>query len=250
MTTDDYFDSLNELTSRLHSLDERGLVLTLSAYAEDSLADLLKAFMVQDSTAAKLVDGYDAPLGTFSARLRTAYAVRLLTKGQYHDLEHLRAIRNMFSHTWRTISFDDEAVRKNIDAMNYSNVVEKFPETPREKLSGSVSFLLVELRVAVSQVRKATKPHLGSRLVAGLNGSDEEQRAQCFRQLKMINAELAAAKAERKLFLKHLKRCWVEKCKRAISKSPEENWRKHLEELQVYATLEEINSSDIYGRDS
>ena len=251
MESDNYFEPLNQLHRRLNDLDERGLVLTLAAFAEDSLADLLTAFMLDNPASKKLVGGYDAPLGTLSSRIRACYALGLITKGQYHDLEHLRSIRNMFSHTWKPISFDDGDVRKHIEAMHYSNLIEKFPETLREKIESSISVLLLEIKVAIGQILKRyTRATLqGSRIYSGINGTTEEQIEKCREQLHKINSEIEGAKAEYKEFLMNRKRLWLEKYHRAASNGPRENIECNLKGMLDFASPEEAKFSSIYSRD-
>lgn len=249
MESDNYFEPLNQLHRRLNDLDERGLVLTLAAFAEDSLAELLKAFMLDNSATKKLIAGFDAPLGTLSARIRACYALGLITKGQYHDLEHLRSIRNNFSHTWEPISFEDQEVKKRINAMNYSNLIEKFPETPREKIEISISSLLLEIKVAIGQAPKegARAKTQGSRIYSGLNGTTREQIEKCREKLKEINEEIEEAKSDHKEFLIHLKRLWLEKYSRAVSNGPKEQLQYNINGMLEFASPEELRFSSIYN---
>lgn len=250
MESDNHFEPLNQLHRRLNDLDERGIVLTLDAFAEDSLADLLKAFMLDNSATKKLVGGYDAPIGTLSSRIKACYALGLITKGQYHDLEHLRSVRNKFSHTWEPISFEDQEVEKHIKAMHYSNLVEKSPESLREKIESSISVLLLEVKVAIGQISKRGSGATiqGIRIYSGLNGSTEEQIAKCREKLKEINSEIEAAKAEHKEFLVNLKRLWLEKYHRAASNGPKEQFEANISGMQDFASADEIKFSYIYNR--
>jgi len=251
MEVDSYFETINHLHRQLKSLDERGLVLVLSAFAEDSLAELLKAYMFDNPATKKLVDGFDSPLGTLSARIRACYALGLITKGQYHDLEHLRTVRNMFSHTWEPISFENREVKKHIKAISYSNLIDQFPESLREKIEGSISYLLTEIKVVVGQVSetRSNPPVLGSRLYAGLTGTPEEQVVQCFEKLERIKDEVSVAKAERKEFMQHLKVCWMEKFVRAVSKCPKPEREKYIIKIFQYVEPNEFDLSEIYSQE-
>lgn len=248
MSSDNYFEELNKLQRSLQSLDERGLVLSLAAFGGDSLATLLKAYLFDNVATKKLLDGFDAPLGTFSARIRATYALGLITKGQYHDLEHLRSIRNMFSHTWESISFLDLNVNRHIEALSYSNVVESLPTTPREKLESSISFLLVEISAVASQIsKKGQRPiALGSRLYAGVPGLPDEQIAVCKEKCEHIKNELVSAKADKRIFLKHLQKCWVEKYFRAIAHSPKDKQEELLLNLTIYAKQASIDLLNLH----
>ena len=251
MKNDDYFESLNKLHGRLKDLDERGLVLTLAAFAEDSLADLLSTYMLDNVATKKLIGGFDAPLGTLSARIRACYSLGLITKGQYHDLEHLRAIRNKFSHTWEPVSFEDADMKKHIAAMRYSNLIENLPESLREKFESSISVLLLEIKVAIGQIsknRSQAKPQ-GSRIYAGVIGSTDEQIAMCRLKLKEIAERLDQSKGEEKEFNTHLKRCWLEKYHRAVSMGPKDKFNEYAKGMLDFATPEEVAFSSIYNRE-
>ncbi len=248
--SDNYFDSLNQLHQRFKDLDDRGLVLTLAAFAEDSLAELLTAFMQDNSATRKLIGGFDAPLGTLSSRISACYALGILTKGQYHDLEHLRFVRNKFSHTWAPISFDDTDVRKHIEAMHYSNLIEIVPGSLREKIESSISILLLEIRVAIRQLPKTGIRTIsqGSRIYSGLNWSTEEQIAKCRARLTEINLEIKGAKAAQKEFLTHLKRMWLEKYYRVALNAPKSQFEEITKGMLDFASPEEVTFSGIYDR--
>ena len=149
------FGGINLLTRSLHDLDDRGLVLSLSAFAEDALGSLLKAFMMPSEATTQLLEGFNAPLGTLSSRIKAAYAMGLTTKEQFQDLERLRKIRNEFAHTWRPISLSQPRLTALVQAMNYSRIDDEFPKTPIEKIRSSSTCLLVELRSATEQLSQA-----------------------------------------------------------------------------------------------
>ena len=60
----------------LEKLDERALVLSLAAFAEEELRDLIKAYLMPGEAANKLLEGFSAPLGTLSARIRMGTGFR------------------------------------------------------------------------------------------------------------------------------------------------------------------------------
>ncbi|WP_241522926.1 hypothetical protein [Chimaeribacter arupi] len=93
------FNDLNILNGYLDSLDERGLILSLAAFSEDSLGKLLSEFMRDSKTSKDLIEGFNAPLGTFSSRIKACYSLGLITDKQYNDLEILRKVRNKFSRS-------------------------------------------------------------------------------------------------------------------------------------------------------
>ena len=201
---DKVFGNLNILQKSIRSLDERGLILSLAAFAEDALGLLLKAFMLPTESTKQLLDCFNAPLGTFSARIKATYSFGLITKGQYEDLEHLRKIRNEFAHSWQPIDFSHPKIAAHIKSMNYSSFDENFPETPLDKVRASISSLLIEIRSAAHQIEEQGKrvQVIGSRLMALFPGDFGEQIEAAKRDLKGFEENICEATGERLNFFR------------------------------------------------
>jgi hypothetical protein len=197
---DHVFGGVNSLMRALHNLDERGLILSLAAFAEDSLGALLKSFLLTNQAARDLLEGFNAPLGTLSSRIRAAHALGLITKDQYEDLEHLRKIRNEFSHTWKPISFSDQHIAAHIKAINYSNGDDEYPETAIEKVKSALTFLLVELQVAADRITKARwgARLIGTRLISGLPESQESQIEVARNRLAELEDKISSSAGEKR----------------------------------------------------
>jgi Mannitol repressor len=117
---EEVFGDLNRLHRFLTHLDERGLILALAAFAENALGDLIKAFLLPSECATQLLDGFNAPIGTFSTRIKMAYSLGLITNQQYEDFDRFRRIRNEFAHNWEPISFADQKIAAHISAVHFS----------------------------------------------------------------------------------------------------------------------------------
>ena len=158
------FRDFNQLMGILTDLDQRGLALTLAAFAEESLGTLLAAFLRSETAAAKeLLEGFNAPLGTLSARIRAAYALGLVTEEQFGDLERLRKIRNAFSHSWKPMSFEAPSIAAHIRGLNFNLMDDEYPATLMERFRSTISSLLVELRVTANEIIKTQAPSEGDR---------------------------------------------------------------------------------------
>lgn len=236
---DTVFGGINQLTKELHNLDERGLILSLAAFAEDALGSLLKAFMLPNDAAHQLLDGFNAPLGTFSSRIKAAYALGLITKEQFTDLEHLRKIRNDFSHTWRPITFSDQRITGHIKAINYSHIHDEFPETHVEKVRTALSSLLIEIQVTISQIEK--KGHrvqvIGDPLVRGFPGDFEQQIEAARTEVHRIKKELSSAVGERRDFFALAIERWALRFYFIVAGAPLER-RTELEALRTSLLVE------------
>ncbi|MEB0106336.1 MltR family transcriptional regulator [Pseudomonas sp. MH9.3] len=174
---DDVFGNLNALGPFLDELDDRGLVLSLASFAEEALGNLLKAFMLPGPTTIALVDGFNAPLGNFSSRIKAAFSFGLVSKKQFNDLEQLRAIRNSYAHTWKPIALTDQKISGHIRSMNYAPFLQAYPAIAEEKLRSSGYALLLNLIASANAInqegRRVEEPK--AEIMFGFAGEASEQ---------------------------------------------------------------------------
>ena len=98
---------------------ERGSVLIAMSMLDNLLEKIIRAFLVDAPEASKLLDGFNAPLGTLSARSLCAFALGLLSEEEYKECEQLRKIRNDFAHQVHR-SFSDQAIRDRCENLRFS----------------------------------------------------------------------------------------------------------------------------------
>ena len=108
----DLLDNFNLMLKQTSGESDRGMVLSMSAFMEDLLGNIIKDFMLDVSAATELVEGFNAPLGTFSARTKAAYALGLISEDQHKDINLVRKIRNEFAHSWAVTKLNDQLVCK------------------------------------------------------------------------------------------------------------------------------------------
>lgn len=167
LTGDPDMDSLNRFQSLIRKQDDRAMVLSLAAFAEDTLGRLLLVYLREDKQAKELVEGFNAPLGTLSTRIKAAYTMGLLTREQYEDLEIGRRVRNAFAHDWEGVSLESQDIKALIGKLHAYSVDQRPPPSGgRERLLGALSTILMELRVQVTQHLKYARraPFVGFRL--------------------------------------------------------------------------------------
>lgn len=213
MDKDNLFNDLNKLNSYLGNLDERGLILSLAAFSEDSLGKMLLTFMLDNKASKELIEGFNAPLGTFSSRIKACFSLGLITEGQYKDLELLRKIRNKFSHSWENISINDKDISQQIQNLSFSRVDFEYPKNNYEKLKKSISCLLIEIKVTTSQIKKK---HLKARLVGsnvniGFAGNYEVQVNDIRLNIQTIKNDLASHDKKIKSFALHTANLLIER---------------------------------------
>jgi DNA-binding MltR family transcriptional regulator len=146
-------DELNSLLEVVDSHDDRGLVLSLAAFAEDTLGRLLIAYLREEKQAKELVEGFNAPLGTFSARIKVAFSLGLLHREQYDNLEILRRIRNSFAHNWQGISFDRNDISALIGQLHKPLTLrEDSIDDERNRLREAITGVVIEIRLLLKDL--------------------------------------------------------------------------------------------------
>ncbi|MGF6097190.1 MltR family transcriptional regulator [Pseudomonas sp. 18175] len=157
--------------------------------------------MLPTATTAQLVDGFNAPLGNFSSRIKATYSLGLITKEQFGDLEQLRKIRNYFAHSWKPIGFDDKRIAGHIRSLRFSSFGADFPDSPKEKLRSSIFSLLVALNSVTNSIAKKGCVQLtGYDLITGFSGEFEEQIEEVTKLFDQITLSLQTSSGDRYAF--------------------------------------------------
>lgn len=151
-TVDKVYGRINKLLHLTRAEDERGLVLSVAAFAEDLLGRLLLAYLRGGKSKTELIEGFNAPLGTFSARIKAAHAVGLLSDEQQNDLEIARKIRNEFAHNWEGCKFEQQNIKDMVALMKPSRIEKEKPLTTKEAFEASMRCVLVELSYVSSTI--------------------------------------------------------------------------------------------------
>ncbi|WP_448110792.1 transcriptional regulator [Pseudomonas lini] len=88
---------------------ERGAALAAAAMLDEQLARIIESFLIPNKGSKALLDGFNAPLGTFSARISASFAFGLISEIEYRECELVRKVRNEFAHQIK-VSFKNEKV--------------------------------------------------------------------------------------------------------------------------------------------
>ena len=94
----------------LNKESDRGRVLISCSYLDELLRQVLLSFLIDTKESVRLVEGFNAPLGTFSTRATAAFALGLITTQEFHECDTLRRIRNCFAHDVHA-SFDTQNIK-------------------------------------------------------------------------------------------------------------------------------------------
>lgn len=165
--------ALNKFLNYIGGLDDRAMVLSLAAFADDSLERLLLAYLKNTKQAKELVEGFAAPLGPFAVRIKAAYAIGLLNSEQYADLSLLKDIRNRFAHDFEGVTLESNDIKAKIGQMHCHQLSpDDLPadSDAKVRLREGIRTICVELRVLLGMLqdgRKDTIPDASIRLYAG-----------------------------------------------------------------------------------
>lgn len=110
--------SLNRFMTTVRQQDDYAMVLSVATYIEETLGRLLLAYFRDCKATCELIDGFNAPLGTLSSRIKAGYAFGLVTEEQFKDMEILRKIRNRHAHNWEGISLSEPDIKALIGQLS------------------------------------------------------------------------------------------------------------------------------------
>lgn len=146
-------EKLNRFMTEIRRQDDQAMVLSLATFLEDTLGRLLLAYFRSSKVTKELVEGFNAPLGTFGSRIKAVYAFGLATDEQFKDMEILRKVRNHFAHNWEGVAFERNDIQALIGQLSGYTVDHKPIEGgPREKLLGTLSTCCMELQVFLGRL--------------------------------------------------------------------------------------------------
>ena len=97
---------LFQIKAELGKESDRGCALVAAAYLENELTELLDGFFVDQAQKARdsLFD-FNGPAGTFSAKIKLAYALGLISTDIQKSLDLVRGLRNEFAHLHEPLTF-------------------------------------------------------------------------------------------------------------------------------------------------
>lgn len=152
-------DNLNRFLRIIGGQDERAMVLSLAAFIEDTLGRLLLAYLRDCKASRDLVEGFNAPLGTLSSRIKAVYSFGLVTEEQFRDMEILRKIRNLFAHNWEGVSLERSDIASMTGQLSgYTFEGKATGSAGKDRLLTTLSSCCVELYLFQGRIQ--TKKHV------------------------------------------------------------------------------------------
>lgn len=136
---------LSEFFKEFNKEGDRGRALVAASLLDERLKGILEAFLLKGKVSSQLVDGFNAPLGTFSARTSASYALGLIQKNEFDEINLIRRIRNEFSHKWKGITFRSARVADLCNRLPWLGPVDIGKDVPKVRFTFAVVVLLNDL---------------------------------------------------------------------------------------------------------
>jgi DNA-binding MltR family transcriptional regulator len=164
-------DLWTEMTTELEAESDRGCILVGASALEVYLEELLRTSFVADAHVAKhAVEPLFqtmGPLSTFSAKIKLAYGVGLLTKREYTNLEKIRRIRNIASHVHSSTTFESPKIleiNRTLETGLQEPPPELIPPLPdpnnslieRARFIITVAFAVVTMEYRIKRLKRRT----------------------------------------------------------------------------------------------
>lgn len=110
----------------LNSESPRGGVLVAASFIENLLYKIIEAFLLHGKPKEQILSGFNAPIGSLSAKIALAAALGLINERERRECDLIRRIRNKFAHNVHP-TFDDEDIKSlslelTFRAMPYDDV--------------------------------------------------------------------------------------------------------------------------------
>ena len=117
----------NSLVLAYHDESDRSAIVLAGSFAEQYLATYLRHHMIDDPDVEQLFER--GALASFDARIRVAYAFRLISRTQHDDLRLVKDIRNRFAHSPQMIDLQQKDVKAMIKGLTVYHRLHS-PEVP------------------------------------------------------------------------------------------------------------------------
>lgn len=129
------FETLRQETQKLYNVLNEApdfvCVLTSTNYLDQTLAGLLKGYLIKSNTADNLLNPLGGALGSFSSRTDLCYTLGLISKDLYKNLRTMGEIRNKFAHSYFERQLDDNEIKDSVESLIFpAMIVKKVGDSP------------------------------------------------------------------------------------------------------------------------
>ena len=113
-------DEVKVFRTALTKETDRGCALFASSYLDKALSDLLLCALAYDKKIKNDLFNGNAPLASFSARIKLAYYLGKISNVERRDLDLIRKIRNDLAHNADPIDFKEPKIKSQCGELSFS----------------------------------------------------------------------------------------------------------------------------------
>ena len=150
------------LVDEFQHTSDRSVVILGTTYLKNHLGRLIRCFLVDDQETITQLLGPEAPIETFGARIRSAYALGLISPNEYYDLIQILHIRNAFLDGLDSSKLTDDGIREKCYALRIPREVLLPDETPTPRRLFEFATALIAgqlmVRTAQAEIERRTPP--------------------------------------------------------------------------------------------
>jgi len=137
---------LSNFLNEFNKESDRGAALVAASMLDERLQEIISQFLIDEPVSKDLLVGFNAPLGSFSAKASVAFALGLIQENEYREIALIRKIRNEFGHGWQPLSFESGPVSNLCRLLPWLGPEWLEPgATFRERFNFAVAILLSDL---------------------------------------------------------------------------------------------------------
>lgn len=139
---------------------DRGVAIVGAAIIEEALTDAITAWLENAEDRDSLFHDVGSPFGTFRNKTVSAYALGICSKEIREQIDIVRTIRNLFSHTLRSIDFKNHDVTALCHRLPQSKTIPKvYAKRVRQFGEARIRFISACIRISFD-FAKATQAKL------------------------------------------------------------------------------------------
>lgn len=116
-------EKYNVMFDLVRTESPRGKIIILSCVIEDTLAELLEARLVQNSSTEAIIDKRNSPIRDFHAKSVIAHAVGCISDDEFHDIQIIRKMRNQLAHD----------LNANVESNSFTDLIGNLRFMPRSE---------------------------------------------------------------------------------------------------------------------
>jgi hypothetical protein len=129
----------------MHNASERTQAIVASAFLEDKLTDLLRAYLRKDKTTTDKLFKPGKLLGGLGPKADLGFLLSLYSKEFRNDLVQIGAIRNAFAHWAERTTFETKEIRGFCEKLEFQDrlFAHGGPPEPRPFAEGIARFIFI-----------------------------------------------------------------------------------------------------------